>query len=84
MHQRDLEHDNKYCKDIYPEPKHYYIVNAGFMVFGAVIYAMLHFALITIGKELFTMEDFIRGRERQTNLSFSPSSYNKQPLLYEH
>ena len=63
MHQSNLDHHNKYCKDVYTEPKHYYIINTGFMVFGAVIYATPYFAPITIGKELFTMEDYLRGRE---------------------
>lgn len=62
-YQRDLERHNKYYKDIYPEPKHYYMINVGFMVCGAAIYAMPYCAPFTILKELFAMEDFMRGRD---------------------
>lgn len=62
-YQAKLEHHNKYYKNERHEPKHYYIVNAMNIAMGGAFYALPIFTPITIGMELFNMEDYLRGRD---------------------
>jgi len=62
-YQEKLERHNKYYKNERPEPKHYYTVNVGFAAAGAAFYANPLLVPITMVKELFYLEDYLRDRD---------------------